>query len=106
MSTRVGMRIGPFYFSQRLGRTQAQKAAAAKARQAREAHPRVVTHDGTVTGFADGKILVCIPDVLSRTVTLAVPPAKETAGLKEGQAVRVRYRARDMKLLDCRRLRA
>ena len=36
---RIGFRLGPFYFSQRLGRTQAQKRAAAKAaagrRQAR-----------------------------------------------------------------------
>jgi hypothetical protein len=32
--TRFGFHIGPFYFSQRLGRTQAQKRAAAKARAA------------------------------------------------------------------------
>jgi acyl-CoA reductase-like NAD-dependent aldehyde dehydrogenase len=29
---RMGFRVGPFYFSQRVGRTQAQKRAAAKAR--------------------------------------------------------------------------
>jgi hypothetical protein len=32
---RFGFHIGPFYFSQRLGRTQAQKRASAKARQDR-----------------------------------------------------------------------
>jgi hypothetical protein len=32
---RLGFRIGPFYFSQRLSRTQAQRRAAAKARQDR-----------------------------------------------------------------------
>jgi len=31
---RFGFHIGPFYFSQRLGRTRAQKRAAAKARAA------------------------------------------------------------------------
>jgi hypothetical protein len=31
---RFGIRIGPFWVSQRLGRTQAQKRAAAKARAA------------------------------------------------------------------------
>jgi hypothetical protein len=35
MSARIGFHIGPFYFSQRVGRTQAQKRAAAKARAAR-----------------------------------------------------------------------
>ena len=37
MSARIGFHIGPFYFSQRLGRTQAQKRAAAKARAQRQA---------------------------------------------------------------------
>jgi hypothetical protein len=39
MSARIGFHIGPFYFSQRLGRTAAQKRAAAKARAARRARP-------------------------------------------------------------------
>lgn len=37
MSARFGFHIGPLYFSERLGRTQAQKRAAAKARTARQA---------------------------------------------------------------------
>ena len=35
-SARFGFHIGPFYFSQRLGRTQAQKRAAAKAKAERQ----------------------------------------------------------------------
>ena len=35
MAARFGFRIGPFYFSQRLGRTRAQKRAAARARAQR-----------------------------------------------------------------------
>jgi hypothetical protein len=37
MSARFGFHIGPFYFSQRLGRTQAQKRAAARAGAQRRA---------------------------------------------------------------------
>ena len=37
---RIGFHIGPFYFSQRLGRTQAQKRAAAKAAASRRQRRR------------------------------------------------------------------
>jgi hypothetical protein len=62
MSARIGFRIGPFYFSQRLGRTQAEKRAAAKARQARakaaEYRRAVMVTSGVVTGHEPGKVVI------------------------------------------------
>jgi hypothetical protein len=44
MSPRIGFHIGPFYFSQRLGRTQAQKRAAARAQEQRAAAKAQARH--------------------------------------------------------------
>ena len=42
MPARFGFHIGPFYFSQRLGRTQAQKRAAARQREEERERRRVI----------------------------------------------------------------
>ncbi len=59
---RIGFHIGPFNFSQRLGRTQAQKNAAAKARakRAREDEQRQMTTEttGTVDEITEPWIVV------------------------------------------------
>lgn len=44
MSPRIGFHIGPFYFSQRLDRTQAQKRAAARAQEQRAAAKAQARH--------------------------------------------------------------
>ena len=69
MRTYLRFRLGPLVSYQRLGRTQAQNRAAAKARaarksaragqrSAREYNGQTDTVRGTVVGFEDGKILV------------------------------------------------
>jgi hypothetical protein len=97
---RIGFRLGPFYFSQRLGRTQAQKNAAAKARakRARQDEQRQMTTE--TTGTVDE---ITVPWTVVRVdprppfppnIDLSHPErfwvtASQVEGLTEGQRVRL-----------------
>ncbi len=108
MPARFGFHIGPFYFSQRLGRTQAQKRAAAKRRAQRRsqrdharrmASPEVqaeiaVSHariDRTYTGpvtMSDGGRTLTVTDGLRGDLTVAAPDDR-FALLHDGDVVRL-----------------
>ena len=105
---RFGMRIGPFWVSQRVGRTQTQKRAAAKRRAERAsqrehdrrmaspevqaqlaaAHARI---DRTYTGpvaLSDGGRALTVTDSLHGQVTIAAPDDR-FALLHDGDVVRL-----------------
>jgi len=97
---RIGFRLGPFYFSQRLGRTQAQKRAAAKARakRAREDEQRQMTTEttGTVNEITVPWIVVRVDPrpPFPPNIDLSYPKrfwvtASQVKGLTEGQRVRL-----------------
>ena len=108
---RIGMRIGPFYFGQRIGRTQAQKRAAAKNRavrlKERDRRSAVMITRGVVTGSGQGRLMIRSigqhGDYVSmsrsdgRTLTLVTDLT-----FPVGSAVEVRERMRDDKLLSIR----
>jgi hypothetical protein len=103
MSTRFRFHIGPFYFSQRLGRTQAQRRAAAKARADRKPWRSIVSLNGVVTARTPGQAEVAILgrdshdgpiNMIGQTVTI---PCKDPA-VTEGQGVHLHYRRGDSKL--------
>jgi hypothetical protein len=101
MSARIGFRIGPFYFSQRLGRTQAEKRAAAKARQARakaaEYRRAVMVTSGVVTGHEPGKVVICVTGESGpyrRMITGCTKAVRTGEVFPVGTPVEVRERAR------------
>ncbi len=100
MGTRFGFHIGPFYFSQRLGRTKAQKRAAAKARQQRAAARALAARDARVAEAmgreastfmglaaisADGRTLT-VTDEARGTVRVTAPDDRFSL-LHDGDAV-------------------
>jgi hypothetical protein len=95
--------VGPFRYSQRIGRTQAQKRAAAKAQAQRERWRTIVSLSGIVTARTPGQAQVRILDrdshdgplhMIGHTVTI---PCKDPA-VTEGQGVHLRYRLGDWQL--------
>ena len=95
--------FGPFRFSQRLGRTQGQKRAAAKAKAQRRQWRSTVSLNGVVTARTPGRAEVQITgrdssdgpiQMIGQTVTI---PCKDPA-VTEGQGVHLVYRRGDSKL--------
>lgn len=93
MPARFGFHIGPFYFSQRLGRTQAQKRAAVKRRAAvqgqRERGRRTYTMTYTVTGIEPDGTLVVRGGKGGSAYTARLKPRRPVPGIAAGQAVEV-----------------
>ena len=105
---RIGFHIGPFYLGQRLGRTQAQKRAAAKAREQRAAAKARARHmaipetqaaiaaahsriDRTYTGpvaMSDGGRTLTVADSLKGNVTISAPDDRFSL-LHDGDVVRL-----------------
>jgi hypothetical protein len=106
MPSYLRFRFGPFATSQRIGRTQAQKRAAAKARAEREEERErgrtVVGLSGVVTARTAELATVRITGrdtgapigMIGRTMEV---PCKDPA-VTEGQGVHLRFRLRDWKL--------
>ncbi|SRR6266536_4680484 len=108
MSTFLRFRFGPFVSYQRLGRTQAQKRAAAKAagvrREARRSRGQVLITMGTVTGCGPGRVTVRaagprgdLTHFSRRSGSVLTLATDETFPV--GLPVEVRERERDGKLL-------
>ena len=109
MRTYLRFRLGPLVSYQRLGRTQAQNRAAAKARaarksaragrrSAREYNGQTDTVRGPIVGFENGRILVQAVGAYGYRIL------KVRAGLQftEGQLVEVRYQRGRKKPLSAR----
>jgi len=104
MSTFLRFRLGPLVSYQRLGRTKAQKRAAAKAhaarsaarRSARDERRRTDAVEGVVVGFEDSQVLVQVHESGCFSRILKVPASD---WLPEGQMVEVRYRHIQTELL-------
>lgn len=97
---RVGFHIGPFYFSQRVGRTQAQKRAASRARQQQRPR-RAASADvwGRVQAAPTGTFSVLETSPLGPSRTWTTKADERTAGLEPGDLVKATYRLRDGRLL-------
>jgi hypothetical protein len=110
MPTYFRFGFGPFRFSQRLGRTQAQKRAAAKA-QAQRQQGQTQRQQGRATVSVNGIVTARTPEqaqvtilgrdsdeapinMIGQTVTI---PCTDPA-VTEGQGVHLHYRHRDWKL--------
>lgn len=116
MSARFGFHVGPFYFSQRLGRTQAQKRAAARARaqratdrQRREEERLAAARSehtalGTVTEVGpDGYVTIRLDEAVAVTedgpqYDLRLKPGPATPGLFKGQRTGVTWREQDRQI--------
>jgi len=103
MPTYFRFGFGPFRFSQRVGRTQSQKRAAAKARAQRQQWRGTVSVNGVVTARTPEQAQVRILgrdsdevsiQMIGQTVTI---PCTDPA-VTEGQGVHLHYRYGDWKL--------
>jgi hypothetical protein len=116
MTARFGFHVGPFYFSQRLGRTQAQKRAAARARTQRATERQrrqekslaaarsEYTALGTITEVEpDGYVTIRLDEAVAVTESgpqhdIRVRPSPAIPGLAKGLRTGVTWREQDKQI--------
>lgn len=98
MSAFLRFRLGPLVAYKRLGRTAAQKKAAARRRVERSRTYEVWGQ--VMAGAPAGKFAVLDSSVGGPSRQLLMKADKRTAGFAPGELVKVTYRIRDRKLIS------